>query len=125
MSMTIYSKLQGVTDIGLLREAIQSMGFAVRESADSPRGRSVKKEVAKTMIYNREIRIVKNSSSGELELVGDSDWRFLRDSSFKNKVRQQYSVAAVKKKVRAMKYQVSSVTTQEDGTIRLLATSWG
>lgn len=126
MSMTIYSKLRGVTDLDLLSEALRAMKFTVIESGNSPPDSSRKKEVARTWIQNKQIRIVKNINSGELELVGDSDWRgILQDRAFKNKVKQQYSVAAVKRKVRVMNYQVSSVTTQEDGTIRLLATSWG
>ncbi len=125
MSMTIHSTIVGVTDLTLFLEALQHMGFAVKK----PKGSSItapeKKKLAETWIQGRKISITRNKQSGDLELVGDSDWRFMKDKAFRDQLRQQYGVAAVKRKARTMNYRIFSVTTREDGSIQILARAWG
>jgi hypothetical protein len=125
MSMTIYTTITGVTDLGLMIEALQAMGLPAwkKDSSSSPaRGGG---GLAETWIEGKRVGIVRNGKTGHLALTGDSDWRVLRDAAFQNRLRQQYGVAAVREKAKAMNYQISSITTREDGSIHILATAWG
>ncbi|MEW6076480.1 MAG: DUF1257 domain-containing protein [Thermodesulfobacteriota bacterium] len=123
MSMTIYTTISGVTDLGLMLEALQAMGLQAWKKEGSERG--AEGELAEAWIENRRIGIVRNGKTGQLALKGDSDWRVLRDTAFQNRLRQQYGVAAVREKAKAMNYQISSITTRQDGSIQILATAWG
>jgi hypothetical protein len=124
MSMTIYTTISGVTDLGLMLDALQAMGLQAWRKDDSRSGKGGE-ELAETWIEGRRIGIVRNPTTGQLALKGDSDWRVLRDTAFQNRLRQQYGVAAVRKKAAAMNYQIASVTTREDGSIQILAAAWG
>ena len=123
MSMTIYTTISGVTDLGLMLEALQAMGLQAWKKEGT--GHGADGELAEAWIENRRIGIVRNGKTGQLALKGDSDWRVLRDTAFQNRLRQHYGVPAVREKAKAMNYQISSITTRQDGSIQILATAWG
>jgi hypothetical protein len=74
-------------------------------------------------IYAQRVKFVRHQS-GEIEMVGDSDWRVMRDERFKKRLQQQYSLEAVKKKVIELNYDVASVERIENGAIKLVARAW-
>ena len=122
MSMTVRTAIKGVKDIDLMMEALEAMGLeACLLSGTQIRGRRV---LAKAKIQGRWVGIARNSRS-ELELVGDSDWKVMKNENFVNRLRQQTGLAAVKKKVEEMAYSIDTITTEENGSIRVVARAWG
>ncbi|MFP4040230.1 MAG: DUF1257 domain-containing protein [Desulfosudaceae bacterium] len=122
MSMTVRTAIKGVKDINLMMEALEAMGIEARlQSGTQVRGRMV---LAKAKIQGRWVGIARNSRS-ELELVGDSDWKVMKNGNFVNQLRQQTGLAAVKKKVEEMAYSIDTITTEENGSIRVVARAWG
>ena len=57
-------------------------------------------------------------------MMGDSDWRIIKDENFQQRLRQQYSLETVKKKVAELRYNLASIETLEDGAIKLVARAW-
>ena len=62
--------------------------------------------------------------NGHINMVGDSDWRIIKDEKFRQQLRQQYSLETVKKKVVELHYRIASVEQLEDGAIKLVARAW-
>jgi hypothetical protein len=122
MSMTVKIALEGMTNADYLLEALKAMGAKVipDEKARQPRANRL---VATVAIFGRRIPIRRNPA-GQLVLVGDSDWRRLQSQQFKQKLKQQYSLAAVKDKVAEMGYHLSEIETLENGTVKLVARGW-
>jgi hypothetical protein len=120
MSMTIQIQL-GLTDLDLLLEALKEMGHkTVKSNGEIYRNRST---LAFTLVDGFKIGIARNND-GELTMIGDSDWKMIGDKEFQQKVKQQYGVAAVKKKAKELHYDVVSINDiGEEIQIKLRA--WG
>ncbi len=118
MSMTVQIAIRGVTDLEILQEALQEMGISLRRAAG---GRDV---VADATIQGRRIGWVRNRD-GELTMVGDSDWRIMRNRRFQQRLKQQCTLAEVKRTARELHYDVAEVEHLEDGSIRMVARAWG
>jgi hypothetical protein len=120
MSMTVQIATQ-CTDVELLKEALRQMGV-VEETERKRRvlGRPV--EVS-ARVHGRTIGFTRGRD-GSLDMVGDGQWRAMRDDGLLQRIHQQYAVAGVRRKAESMGFRVASVTQKEDGTISLVARSW-
>ena len=122
MSMTVNIAMRGITDLEILLTALHEMGI----KTILPKGRHSKREsrlLAYADIYARRVKFVRHQS-GEIEMVGDSDWRVMKDARFKQRLHQQYSLESVKKKVVELNYTVASIERIENGAIKLVARAW-
>ena len=122
MSMTVKIALDGMTNADYLLEALREMGMDV-PSADYIRKTASNLLVAAVKIYGYRVPI-RRDAAGNLILLTDSDWKRLQTDSFKQKLQQYYSVAAVKDKVDQMGYHVSEIETLQNGTVKLVARGW-
>jgi hypothetical protein len=122
MSMTVKIALEGMTNVKYLVAALKDMG-AKMPARDDLRKPSPTLPVTEVEIYGRRVPIRRNTA-GKLTLVIDSDWKRLQTESFKQKLQQNYSVAAVKDKVDKMGYHLSEIETLQDGTVKLIARGW-
>jgi hypothetical protein len=122
MSMTVHIAMKGITDLEILLEALREMGIKAQATKTvSPRqGHQI---LAFADIHGRRVGLAKDHS-GEIALVADSDWQVTRDQQLRRKIRQHYSLAAVKRKIIQMHYSVAEVENLEDGSIRLVARQW-
>lgn len=122
MSMTVKTAIGGITELELLKTALEAMGLAL----ETGRTRKVRGEavLASVQVDGRVVGFARNRA-GDLEMVGDGDWRIMRDTGFQHRLRQQYAVAAVKRKARQMHYHVASVETTNTGDVRILCRAWG
>jgi hypothetical protein len=122
MSMTVNIAMQGITDLEILLTALHEMGIrTIRSNSENRQRKS--NLLAWADIYAQRVKFVRHQS-GEIEMVGDSDWRVMRDERFKKRLQQQYSLEAVKKKVIELNYDVASVERIENGAIKLVARAW-
>jgi hypothetical protein len=114
--------MKGMTDLEILLTALHEMGIkTIRpEARQKKRGHNV---LAYADIYAQRVHFVQHKN-GEINMVGDSDWRIIKDRGFQQKLRQQYSLEAVKKKVVELRYNLASIETLEDGAIKLVARAW-
>ena len=113
MSMTVYIST-GVTDLDLLLEALGQMGksaFATKGDKMKIRGQPV---LAVAFFDGKKVGFCRNKSD-ELVMVADSEWRCAKDKKLRESILQQYSVAAVKRKIKELRYHVASVDTLTDG----------
>lgn len=124
MSMTVHIRMKGMTDLELLLEALNQMGSTAFPVTDPGREVHGNKVLAIASIGGRRVGFRRNKV-GELAMVGDADWRCMRDKNIQEAILQQYTVAAVKRKAKELRYNVASVDTLEDGSIRVLARAWG
>jgi hypothetical protein len=122
MSMTVHIAMKGITDLEILLTALQEMGIKTVR-ADSGHQKTAHNVLAYADIHARRVKFVRHKS-GEIDLVGDSDWHVMKDNRFQQRLRQQYSVEAVKKRVRELRYSLASIETLEDGAIKLVARAW-
>jgi len=114
----------GLTDLELLLEALSQMGktaFPVTDPSRKVRGRKV---LAIASMNGKRVGFRRNKA-GELVMVGDADWRCMKDKDLQEAILQQYNLAAVKKKAKELRYNVASVDTLADGSIRVVARAWG
>lgn len=122
MSMKVHIALKGITDLDLLVEALQELGITVARTADG-----TSKQPGKIMVLasvrGRRVGFARDAK-GDIQMVGDNQWRIMKDEGFHNKIRQHYSLAAVKRKVAEMSYRVAQTERLEDGSIRLVARYW-
>jgi hypothetical protein len=123
MSMTVRIKLQGLRNIDYLTDALNEMGIQFRRN-ETDRGEKPDTSLGSITVDGQNIHIQRNDS-GDLVFVGDSDWGHFQSERFRNKVRQNYSVAAVKYKVDEMGYHLADIQTLQDGTVKILARAWG
>jgi hypothetical protein len=122
MSMTVNIAMQGITDLEILLTALHEMGIrTIRSNSENRQRKS--NLLAWADIYAQRVKFMRHQS-GEIEMVGDSDWRVMRDERFKKRLQQQYSLEAVKKKVIELNYDVASVERIENGAIKLVARAW-
>jgi hypothetical protein len=59
-----------------------------------------------------------------ISMVGDNEWRAMNDQRLQQRIRQHYSLAAVKRKIIELRYNLAEVENMEDGSIRLVARAW-
>ena len=119
MSMRVEIALDGITDLEVMLTALEEMGIAAQKVLNKG---SCAEAWAK--IGGHDVDIVRNSDRN-LVLVGDGDWRFMRSRIFQNRLRQRYSLVAVKRKAVALGYQIIDVLEQEDHTVKVVARAWG
>ena len=122
MSMTVQIAMKGITDLEILLTALHEMGIKTLrlEAKVKKRGYNV---LAYADIYAQRVPFVQHKN-GEINMVGDSDWRIIKDEGFQQRLRQQYSLETVKKKVAELRYNLASIETLEDGSIKLVARAW-
>ncbi len=122
MSMTVNIAMQGITDLEILLTALHEMGIKtiLPTTGHSKRERNL---LAYADIYAQRVKFVRHQD-GEIEMVGDSDWRVMKDSRFKKRLQQQYGLESVKKKVIELNYKVASIERIENGAIKLVARAW-
>jgi hypothetical protein len=122
MSMTVHIAMKGITDLEILLDALREMGIEAQAlKAVSQRQRP--QILAFADIQGRRVGFAKDNT-GEIALVGDSDWQVIKDQQLRLKIRQYYSLTAVKRKIIQMHYSVAEVENLEDGSIRLVARQW-
>jgi hypothetical protein len=121
--MKVHIALKGITDLGLLFEALREMGIKTERTAATADTEQTGKVVALASLRGRRVGFARDKK-GEFHMVGDSEWRIMKDEALQNKVRQQYSLAVVKRKVAEMSYRIAQVENMEDGSIRLVARHW-
>ena len=119
MSMMVHIALKGITDLELLFEALREMGIKAERTAGADT-KQTGKVVALASIGMHRVGFGKDKD-GNINVVGQHYWHLMKDKSLQNKIRQQYSLAAVKRKVVEMNYSVAQVENMEDGSIRLVA----
>jgi hypothetical protein len=114
--------MKGITDLEILLTALHEMGIeTIRPNAEhQKRGPNV---LAFADIYAQRVQFVRHKN-GEINMVGDSDWRIFKEERFQQRLRQQYSLETVKKKVVELRYNLASIETLEDGAIKLVARAW-
>jgi hypothetical protein len=49
----------------------------------------------------------------------------MKSRKFANRLRQRYSLAAVKRKALAMGYQIAEIQQQQDHSVKVVARAWG
>lgn len=122
MSMTVQIAMKGITDLEILLTALHEMGIKTLLPKAGPQNRT-NDVLAYADIQAKRVKFVRRRS-GEINMVGDSDWRIFRDDGFQHQLRQQYSLEAVKKKVVELRYSLASIETLENGAIKLVARAW-
>jgi len=120
--MRVQIALKGITDLEVLLEALAEMGIQPirldgRNQASNRPALFLADIGAQRVGFQR-------TGNGELVMVGDNQWPIMRDRGFHQKMRQYYSLALVKRKVKEHQYRLASVETSEDGTIRVVARAW-
>ena len=122
MSMTVRIAMKGITDLDILLTALHEMGKkTIRpQTRQKKRGHYI---LAYADIHARRVKFVQDKS-GEINMVGDSDWRIIKDRNFQQRLRQQYSLETVKKKMVELRYNLASIETLENGAIKLVARAW-
>jgi hypothetical protein len=122
MSMTVHIAMKGITDLEILLTALREMGIrTIRPDVGHKNaGQDI---LAYADIYARRVQFVRHKN-GQINMVGDSDWRITKDKRFQQRLRQQYSLEAVKKKVLEMRYSLASIETLEEGAVKLVARAW-
>lgn len=123
MSMTVRIKLHGLKNMDYLTDALSEMGIQFHGN-ETGRCRKPDTSLGNVIVDGKGIEIHRNDS-GDLVFVGDSDWRHFQGEGFKNKVRQNYSIAAVKHKIDEMGYHLADIQTLQDGTVKIRARAWG
>lgn len=124
MSMTVRIAIRGVTDLEILEEALREMGITLQSRGGDQRTKGSREVLAEATVKGHRIGWVRNRNR-ELTMVGDSEWGVMRDKAFQQKLKQQCTLAEVKRKAREHHYHVASVEELEDGTIRMVARAWG
>jgi hypothetical protein len=123
MSMKVHIAMKGITDLGLLFEALREMGVETERTAAAADTEQTGEVVAIASVRGTRVGFARDRK-GEFRMVGDSEWQVMKDADLQNKIRQQYSLAAVKRKVVEMRYRIAKVENLEDGSIRLVARHW-
>jgi len=114
--------MQGMTDLEVLLTALREVGIAAHAAGNKEYLKS-NPVLVRANVKGHRIDFTRNKNN-EITMVGDSDWRIMRDERFYQKLRQQYSLETVKKKVVELRYRLASMETLEDGSIKLVARAW-
>ena len=124
MSMTVSIAVRGITDLEILLEALREMGIKAHKNIDMRKKVRGKTVLAIANIDGHRVGFTRDKK-GEITMVGDSDWGVMKNRAFHQRLRQECSVATVKRRAEELRFQVASITRHEDGTIRVLARAWG
>jgi len=122
MSMTVHIAMKGITDLEILLTALHELGIKTMRADAGPQ-QTAHQVLAYADVHARRVKFVRHRN-GEIDMVGDSDWRATKDQRFQQRLRQQYSVEAVKKKMLVLRYSLASIERLEDGAIKLVARAW-
>lgn len=123
--MTVQIALDGFSDMDILAGAINEMGFSPKKSNDrSVQVQGVAVDLHVT-VKGQTIGFVQDDQTGQIRMVGDSDYRVMNSRKFKENLQQHYSLSAVKRKIKELRYNTESVSTLADGSIRVVARAWG
>lgn len=122
MSMRVHIALKGITELDLLVEALRELGITTEKTAAGA-SQQTGKIVALASVQGRRVGFARGAK-GDIQMVGDNQWRIMQDEGFQKKIRQHYSLAAVKRQVAEMNYRVAQIENLEDGSIRLVARCW-
>ena len=121
MSMRVKIAMQGITELEILLAALKEMGIKCAPTIANKRSKGI--VLATASIQGHRIDFSRNQN-GEIEMRGDQDWSIMKDNDFRQKLKQHYSLATVKKKVAELRYNLASVDTLEDGSIKVVARAW-
>ena len=121
MSMTVKIAMQGITDLEILLAALKEMEIKAVPTLANERSKG--NVLAYASIQGHRIGFSR-SQNGEIAMRGDRDWPIMKNSDFRQKLKQHYSLATVKKKVAKLQYHLASVDTLEDGSIKVVARAW-
>jgi hypothetical protein len=121
MSMRVKIAMQGITDLEILLAALQDMEIMVAPTLANETSKGTVLAIAS--IQGRKIGFSR-SQNGEIAMRGDSDWPIMKNTDFRRKLKQHYSLATVKKTVAELRYNLASVDTLEDGSIKVVARAW-
>jgi hypothetical protein len=119
--MRVKIAMQGITDLELLLAALKEMD--IRCAPTIANQKSMLNVLAIASIEGHRIEFTRNNND-EIEMRGDRDWPIMKNNDFRQKLKQHYSLAAVKKKVTQLQYHLASVDTMEDGSIKVVARAW-
>lgn len=122
MSMTVHIAMRGITDLEILLEALREMGIEA-QAAKTGATKQPPKIVAFADLFGRRVGFARDASGG-IAMVGDNEWRVMNDQRLQQKIRQHYSLVAVKRKISELHYNLAEVENMEDGSIRLVARAW-
>lgn len=122
MSMTVKIAMQGMTDLEVLLTALHEMGLAAHAVENKKYLRN-HTGLVRASIRGHRVDFARNKNN-LITMAGDSDWRIMHDEKFYQRLKQQYSLETVKKKVVELSYRVASMETLEDGSIKLVARAW-
>ena len=122
MSMTVQIAMKGITDLEILLTALHEMGIKTMRPDVIPK-KTGPNVLAYADIYARRVKFVRHQN-GEINMEGDSDWRIIKDEGFQRRLRQQYSLETVKKKMLELRYNLASIETLENGAVKLVARAW-
>jgi hypothetical protein len=120
--MRVHIALKGITELDLLVEALRELGITTEKTAAGA-SQQTGKIVALASVQGRRVGFARGAK-GDIQMVGDNQWRIMQDEGFQKKIRQHYSLAAVKRQVAEMNYRVAQIENLEDGSIRLVARCW-
>jgi hypothetical protein len=119
--MRVKIAMQGITDLEVLMAALKEMKIhAVPTRANE---QSQGKVLVIAFIQSHRIGFLRGQN-GDIEMRGDRNWPIMNDTVFRQKLKQHYSLAVVKKKVAELQYNLASVDTLEDGSIKVVARAW-
>ena len=121
MSMRVKIAMQGITDLEILLAALKEMGI---NCAPTIANKSSKVNVLAIASVRGHRIDFSRSQNGEIEMRGDRDWPIMKRNDFRQKLKQHYSLATIKKKITALRYNLASVDTLEDGSIKVVARAW-
>ena len=122
MSMTVHIAMRGITDLEILLEALREMRIKAH-ATNTTATKQPPKIVAFADLCGRRVGFARDASGG-IAMVGDNEWRAMNDQRLQQKIRQHYSLVAVKRKISELHYNLAEVENMEDGSIRLVARAW-
>ena len=121
MSMRVKIAMQGITDLEILLAALKEMGIKTVPTLANETSKGTVLAIAS--IQGHRIGFSR-SQNGEIAMRGDRDWPIMKNNDFRQKLKQHYSLATVKKTVAELRYNLASVDTLEDGSIKVVARAW-
>ena len=121
MSMIVKIAMQGITDLEVLLAALKEMKIKAASLVSGEESKG--KLLAVAYIQGHRIGFLR-SRNGEIEMRGDRNWQIMKNDDFRLQLKQQYSLAAVKNKLTELRYNLVSVDSMEDGSVKVVARAW-
>ena len=112
-------------DIGVVKEALQEMGYAVRERANV-RGYNAGAEAHADLVIEAEDGrdIGFRQVGDQVEIVADFWNRPIDQVKFLKRVTQQYAYRMIIQRAEEQGFQVVKTERQDDGSIRVVVQRW-